>query len=559
MKKILLFLFLILSIWFLYNINVNSYEKLNKVTINKIDSILEKLNEKISSQDLGKQIIFYKKMNLEIEELKSKLKFDKKFYILDYLNQEIKETISLLLDEYINNSNSDNYTVQWGWSKCGDWICDNKEKLDSNICPTDCKQNFVNEDVVLDSNDNVKKCNYTMQKCSNSILALENPEDYWYCNNCIDINKNSTCGNEFRVFQSNNIQDNPDVFDNKIVWIENVDWESVIYLKDLSNNNVKIITSSENELNGLKIYNDLLVWVDMNNNNNSKECLTSEKTIDPNCNIDIIVYDIKQKEIVVNLGEDTEKAQWLPDIYEDIIVWEDYRDENADVYMYSNTTWEVLLADTSADSTRVRIDGDIVVRQDTRNIGTGRSNRDVYWLNINDKIEHQLIPNHPNSILTESQRKPDISGNIIVYEDATGNDKKIDGTGYGSKVLNVFEVWDELFSYNIETGENLLLTNELYGDQGEPFLNDNLMISIDFYPKSDVYSLEELENTSKDNLDRDSVIETNIFLRDIYTLETTQLTPDPSDQWSIKIENNTVVRVDNRHDVNQIYGYIICK
>ena len=104
MKKIFFCFIFIIFIWFTHTINVNCYNNLSQNTINKLDLVLEELNDKISTQTIWKQIIYYKELYLEIQNLKLKYKYGKPYYILDYLIIKIDEEIHLLSKEFINNS-----------------------------------------------------------------------------------------------------------------------------------------------------------------------------------------------------------------------------------------------------------------------------------------------------------------------------------------------------------------------------------------------------------------------------------------------------------------------
>ena len=102
-------------------------------------------------------------------------------------------------------------------------------------------------------------------------------------------------------------------------------------------------------------------------------------------------------------------AQQFPDIYGTTIVYQDNRNGDWDIYMFSlygTLTPETRITDNSADQINPQIYGDIIVWQDDRN-----GNWDIYIYNITAHTETQITNN------TSTQGNPAIDGNRIVWQD----------------------------------------------------------------------------------------------------------------------------------------------
>ncbi len=210
-------------------------------------------------------------------------------------------------------------------------------------------------------------------------------------------------------------QSYPAIYGNKIVWKDwrNIDDSSAdIYMCNLEGNNGDITSwcnTLESNGGGLKqitgapfqqqrpaIYEDKIVWQDFRN---------------PNIDWDIYMYDLStQQETQITNAVNT---QWEPAIYEDKIVWQDWRNDdedaefvNTDIYMYDlSTQQETPITNNLRGAWEPAIYGDKIVWEDTRN-----DNSDIYMYDLSTQQEIQ-ITDKPTF-----EGYPAIYGDKIVWE-----------------------------------------------------------------------------------------------------------------------------------------------
>ncbi|MFH1838605.1 MAG: hypothetical protein ABH808_03915, partial [Candidatus Kuenenbacteria bacterium] len=120
-------------------------------------------------------------------------------------------------------------------------------------------------------------------------------------------------------------------------------------------NKEKQITTNLSDQYNPAIYGDKIVW---QNNGNG--------------NSDIYMYNLstkKESRITTNLSD-----QYSPAIYRDKIVWQDWRNGNSDIYMYNlSTKKESRITTNSKGQFTPAIYGNKIVWQDWRNGNSGNS------------------------------------------------------------------------------------------------------------------------------------------------------------------------------------------
>ena len=230
-------------------------------------------------------------------------------------------------------------------------------------------------------------------------------------------------------------QKNPDIDGNLVVWQDdrNGDWD--IYMRDLETGaTMAICTESGNQENP-RIDGHMIVWQDFRNGNwdiygydletqQEVEIYAGALTqVTPDVSVSeagpIVVwqhytgsaYNIRYKNLDTNstgyLDSNTE-SQYRPRIDYPRVVWYDYRNGNADIYMY---TFGYLLPVSIIEnntSTQVypSVSGRRIVWADNRN-----GNWDIYC----GDLEATAI--YPVCVEGETQYYPDIDENLVVWED----------------------------------------------------------------------------------------------------------------------------------------------
>ncbi len=256
---------------------------------------------------------------------------------------------------------------------------------------------------------------------------------------------------ETRITTSGSASD-PDIYGDKIVFLDNRNGNCDIYMYDLSTFSETQITTNASDQWDPAIYGDRIVWMDKRNGN-----------------ADIYMYDLstsKETQITTNASD-----QMDPAIYGDRIVWEDFRNGNYyDIYMYDlSTSEEKKIAINGLDPA---IYGDRIVWFDGRN-----GNADIYMYDLSTSRETQITTD------TSYQQFPSIYGNRIVWEDwrnenpdvymydlstskeerITTNDASIyDPTIYGDKIVwtdDRDEEYDnDIYMYDLSTNTETKIT-----------------------------------------------------------------------------------------------------
>jgi beta propeller repeat protein len=148
------------------------------------------------------------------------------------------------------------------------------------------------------------------------------------------------------------------------------------------------------------IYGDRIVWMDERNDNT-----------------DIYMYDLStETETQITTDPD---FQYGPAIYGDRIVWEDRRNPPgySDIYMYDlATSTETPITIRRSEQQSTAIYGDRIVWEDNRDSPPGESISDIYMYDLATSTETQITTDPAH------QRSPAIYGDRIVwYDDRNGN------------------------------------------------------------------------------------------------------------------------------------------
>ncbi|MGB9929994.1 MAG: PKD domain-containing protein [Methanosarcina sp.] len=226
------------------------------------------------------------------------------------------------------------------------------------------------------------------------------------------------------INRSNQIS--PDIYGDKVVWQDNRTGNEDIFFQNLSIKKQVRITKNESNQYSPAIYKDKIVWVDGRNGGCLDEYGNSIGSVD------IYMFNLSSnKETRIT----TSGAATNPDIYENIIVWQDHRDKQYDsysnIYMFDLSTMKETQITTSELAISPAIYGDKIVWEDARNWTFG----DIYMYNLSTSTESQI---------SNSSRayNPAIYGDRIVYED-----NRYDASGN-----------TDLFMYDLFTNKEILLT-----------------------------------------------------------------------------------------------------
>ena len=213
-----------------------------------------------------------------------------------------------------------------------------------------------------------------------------------------------------------NDQDMPDIWGNKIVWMDDRNGNYDVYMYDLYLNKETQITTDPNDQGYPKIWNNRIVWWDWRNDNG-----------------DVYMYNLLT-------GQETRITydgwQAFPDIAGNRIVWENDEDsstdQNWDIYMLDlSTEQKIQITDHEGNQTAPVVYGDRIAWTDYRNDIYG----DIYMFNLLTGRETAIA-----AIPGTTQAGPSIWGNKIVWMDGRNDNYRYDIYLYNIATATEFQI-----------------------------------------------------------------------------------------------------------------------
>ncbi|KYK35373.1 MAG: hypothetical protein HXS48_27620 [Theionarchaea archaeon] len=305
----------------------------------------------------------------------------------------------------------------------------------------------------------------------------------------------------------------------------------------------QITTDSCNQSNPA-IYGDIVVWEDERNGNK-----------------DIYGYNLStQKEFPICIDP---HDQYHPAIYKDIVVWEDHRFGDKDTYQYY---WDIRGYDLSTQEEfpitihksaqeDPAIYGDYVIWEDERE---WRNGKDIYGYNLLTEEEFKI------TTAPEDQHSPVIYNNIVIWID----ERTLRG---------------EIYGYNLSTCQESQITTRDLGWWSYPVMYDEIIVwgewTLDGRTIIDGYNLSksrefrifrdffylcrpETYEGMRLAIYEDIVLwvdyrncNWDIYGYNLRTQKEFQITTDSHDQYSPALYSNIVVWTDERNGNTDIYGF----
>ena len=245
------------------------------------------------------------------------------------------------------------------------------------------------------------------------------------------------------------------------------------------------------------------------------------------------------------------ERQENPDINGNIIVWEDFRNHNFDIYSYHlSTNQEKQITTNSENQLSASIYGNMIVWADYRH-----GNPEIY--------QYDLTTNQETRITNDwyDQYHPQVFGDTVVWED--------NPTGF-----------PQIIVYNLSTKSKTQLTSGATGYQTvDPAIDGNIVVWNDQRPQNAFWEVYSYDLLLKQELrvSRGAVLNVgnwspdisgNLVVYysnrsgndDIYTYDLTsqsesRITTNNQSQSGPSINGNIIVWMDSRNGNSDIYGY----
>jgi beta propeller repeat protein len=351
---------------------------------------------------------------------------------------------------------------------------------------------------------------------------------------------------EFPVVVNSSQQLDPAVYGDIVIWYDNRNGNDDVFAYNLSTQEEFQITANSSEQWFVAIHENIVVWADKRSGSydiygyDLSTTPPPPTTLPPSAPLPVS-YLSNQFPIVTNT-----EYQRSPALHEDIVIWEDWRGGNYDIYGYNLTTKEEfpIVADQRQKFSPA-LYGDIIVWMDQSNY-----DHNVYGYNSSTKEEFQVPPR------SNEQWDPKIYKNVVVWTDYTNGNS-------------------DIYGYNILTGEGFPITTDPYY-QVDPAIYENIIVWVDEgNGTNDIYSYnlvthEKVRLTTHEShksypaLYGDIVVwqdvrngNWDIYGYDLKTREEFQITTDPHDQSRPALYGDVVVWVDYRSGYSDICGCIL--
>ncbi|AAM03932.1 cell surface protein [Methanosarcina acetivorans C2A] len=205
---------------------------------------------------------------------------------------------------------------------------------------------------------------------------------------------NLSTSKEIKITTNGSSKANSAIYGNRVVWIDYRTGNSDIYMYDISTCKETQITNNVSEKANPTIptiYGNRIVWQEFGTYGNSN----------------IYMYDLFNN-TETQITKYYSNA-WEPSIFEDRIVWREYRSGKHEIYLYNiSTSNETIITSNASEKANPTIYGDRIVWEDMRN---GFENWDIYMYNLSTFTETQMTTDESN------QYSPIIYDDIIVWED----------------------------------------------------------------------------------------------------------------------------------------------
>jgi beta propeller repeat protein len=336
-------------------------------------------------------------------------------------------------------------------------------------------------------------------------------------------------------------EQNPAIYEDRIVWTDDVNGNWDIHMYDISDSEETQITTTKSAYSPA-IYGDRIVWEDNRNGNR-----------------DIYMYDLStSKETRITTSE---SYQGKPAIYGDKIVWEDDRNGNMDIYMYDlSTSKETRITNNTLNQTSPAIYEDRIIWTEKGAI---------FLYNISTSTETQVVPYYwgwegetesgayynrdpfiyGDRIVCEAESE---SGNYYVYvydlSNSTSQTIGFTDEAYAPAIYEDRVVWEnipggtpfsgdenhDIYMYNLSTStETRITTNS--SNQGDPAIYGDRIVWTD---KRNVVTLEDMSD---------------IYMYDLSTSTETRITTAKEDQMAEGTETRITTN-EGEQEYPAIYG-----